>query len=111
MDTEKYVKSDGSKVKSEEDKIKDKFLSNVNYKPYIKCIKYILGIIIICFLIYVMYTSFYNKQLKEPFIEKTVKSEPASDTEFDKFSVDDEVCSLRKKQEDYLVKLNKEKKF
>jgi hypothetical protein len=91
--------------------IKSKNSSNINYMQYINCSKYILCIIVICTLLYFLYNNFYNQQLKEPFIEKTIKSDPAADLSFDKFNVADEVCSLKKKQEDYLLKLNKERNF
>ena len=119
MDTVKDVKLteqsvDKSKVKSvdeTEQLIKDKYSSNINYMQYTKCAKYILGVVIVCALLYYLYNNFYNQQLKEPFIEKTIKNDPAADMSFDKFNVIDEVCSLKKKQEDYLLKLNREQNF
>jgi hypothetical protein len=91
--------------------IKSKYSSNINYMKYANCSKYILCVIVICTLLYFLYNNFYNQQLKEPFIEKTIKSDPAVDLSFDKFNVADEVCSLKKKQEGYLLKLNKERNF
>lgn len=114
MDKEKDLTLDNPNTESinkNNQKLKDKILSNTDYKPYVKCFTYILGVLIIFGLLYVMYNSFYEKQLKEPFIEKTIRSDPADDVAFDKFNVMDEVCSLRKKQEDYLIKLNQERSF
>jgi len=109
MDKEKDLtlnNPNNESVNKNNQKLKDKFLLNRDYKPYINCCKYILVVLLICGLLYIMYNSFYDKQLKEPFIEKTIKSDPADDAAFDKFNVMDEVCSLKKKQEDYLIKLN-----
>ena len=108
------IPKDKQEDKSEDDTdklIKEKYSSNINYPRYVECAKYILGVIVICALLYYLYNSFYNQQLKDTFIEKTIKSDPAADMSFDKFNVVDEVCSLKKKQEDYLLKLSRERNF
>jgi hypothetical protein len=66
-------------------------------------------VIIICLLIgyifYYSYNSFYENQDCEPFIEKTVSSDPSKDKSFD-FNVDNEIEKLSTLQEQYLRKLN-----
>lgn len=91
--------------------LKNKFLSNTNYKPFIKCCGFILCALVILAVLYIMYNKFYDNQLSENFIEKTIKSDPADDKSFDKFNVEEEICSLKKKQEDYLIKLSRENNF
>lgn len=109
MENEKEITLDKPSTKGEV--LKDKILSNSNFKPLINCCSYLLIVIIILGFIYTIYNKFYSNQLKEKFIEKTVKSSPDSDMSFDEFNVVDEICNLKKKQEDYLLKLNRERNF
>lgn len=88
---------------------KDDIVNTVqkNNNIYIDYIRFALGVIIVCCLLYYMYNSFYENQLEDQFIEKPVKSDIISDksSNFDNFNVMDEICILKRKQEDYLNKL------
>ena len=75
---------------------------------YLEWVQMSIGIIILCFILYHMYNKFYNNQLVDHYVEKTVKSDILdNDNNIDKFNVNDEICILRKKQEEYLSQLNK----
>ena len=84
----------------------DKYKKNNNIP--IDYLRFFLGAVIVCCLLYYMYNVFYENQLEEPFIEKTIKSDVISDepSNFDNFNVIDEICILKRKQEEYLNKLN-----
>ena len=75
---------------------------------YLEYFKMAIGIIILCFILYHTYNKFYNNQLVDHFVEKTVKSDILdNDNNISSFNVNDEICILRKKQEEYLAQLNK----
>ena len=75
---------------------------------YLEWVQMSIGIIILCFILYNMYNKFYNNKLVDHYVEKTVKSDILdNDNNIDKFNVNDEICILRKKQEEYLSQLNK----
>ena len=83
-------------------------LPKKNYNVYISYLKFSLCVIIICCLLFYMYNTFYENQMIEPFIEKTVKSDVVSDVRsdsIDNFNVLDEICNLKVKQTEYLQML------
>lgn len=88
--------------------ILDNYKTNGNI--YIDYIKFGLCILIIVGLLYHMYNTFYENQLNEPGVEKSIKSNispntPSDENIVDNFDIMNEICNIKRKQEEYLNKL------